>query len=45
MQNVAQGRVIVITGATSGIGQIAASELGAAGARLVLVARARERAD
>jgi NAD(P)-dependent dehydrogenase (short-subunit alcohol dehydrogenase family) len=45
MQNAAQGKVIVITGATSGIGQIAASELAAAGARLVLVARDRGRAD
>jgi NAD(P)-dependent dehydrogenase (short-subunit alcohol dehydrogenase family) len=45
MQNAAQGKVIVITGATSGIGQIAASELAAAGARLVLVARDRARAD
>src|SRR5258706_14698030 len=32
-------RVIVITGATSGIGLIAAGELAAMGARLVLVAR------
>jgi NAD(P)-dependent dehydrogenase (short-subunit alcohol dehydrogenase family) len=45
MQNATQGKVIVITGATSGIGQIAASELAAAGARLVLVARDRVRAD
>jgi NAD(P)-dependent dehydrogenase (short-subunit alcohol dehydrogenase family) len=45
MQNAAQGKVIVITGATSGIGQIAASELAGAGARLVLVARDRARAD
>jgi NAD(P)-dependent dehydrogenase (short-subunit alcohol dehydrogenase family) len=45
MQNAAQGKVIVITGATSGLGQIAASELAAAGARLVLVARDRARAD
>jgi NAD(P)-dependent dehydrogenase (short-subunit alcohol dehydrogenase family) len=45
MQNAAQGKVIVITGATSGIGQIAASELASAGARLVLVARDRARAD
>lgn len=34
-----KGKVVVITGATSGIGQVAAGELAAAGARLVLVAR------
>jgi len=45
MQNAAQGKVIVITGATSGIGQIAASLLAAEGARLVLVARDRTRAE
>ena len=40
-----QGRVVVITGATSGIGQVAAERLAEMGARLVLVARDRERAD
>jgi NAD(P)-dependent dehydrogenase (short-subunit alcohol dehydrogenase family) len=39
------GRVIVITGATSGIGQIAAEELAGMGARLVLVARDRARGE
>jgi NAD(P)-dependent dehydrogenase (short-subunit alcohol dehydrogenase family) len=39
------GKVVVITGATSGIGQIAAAELAALGARIVLVARDRGRAD
>jgi retinol dehydrogenase-12 len=38
------GRVVVITGATSGIGQIAAARLAALGARIVLVARDRPRA-
>jgi hypothetical protein len=33
------GKVVVITGATSGIGQIAAEALAAQGARIVLVAR------
>src|SRR6266436_3805741 len=39
------GKVVVITGATSGIGQIAATQLAALGARIVLAARDRERAD
>src|SRR5712671_1170260 len=39
------GKVVVIPGATSGIGQIAATRLAALGARLVLVARDRRRAD
>ena len=38
------GKVIVITGATSGIGQAAAEKLASMGARLILVARSRERA-
>jgi NAD(P)-dependent dehydrogenase (short-subunit alcohol dehydrogenase family) len=38
-----QGKVIVITGATSGIGQIAAERLAGMGARLVLVARDKVR--
>jgi NAD(P)-dependent dehydrogenase (short-subunit alcohol dehydrogenase family) len=37
--------VIVITGATSGIGQVAAEALAAQGARIVLVARDRRRAE
>ena len=40
-----QGKVVVMTGATSGIGRLAAAELAALGARLVLVARDRGRAD
>src|SRR5262249_38399375 len=38
-------KVVVITGATSGIGQIAAGRLAALGARIVLAARDRGRAD
>jgi NAD(P)-dependent dehydrogenase (short-subunit alcohol dehydrogenase family) len=34
-----KGKVVVITGATSGIGEVAARELAGAGARIVLVAR------
>jgi len=40
-----QGKVVVITGATSGIGQVAAERLAAMGGRLVLVARDRTRAE
>jgi len=40
-----QGKTIVITGATSGIGQVAAEELAAMGARLVMVARDKGRAE
>jgi NAD(P)-dependent dehydrogenase (short-subunit alcohol dehydrogenase family) len=38
-----KGKVVVITGATSGIGQIAAEQLAALGARIVLVARDKTR--
>lgn len=40
-----QGRVVVITGATSGIGKIAAEALAAQGARIVQVARDRARGE
>jgi len=40
-----RGKICVITGATSGIGLEAAKELGAMGARLVLVARDRRRGE
>lgn len=39
------GKTIVITGATSGIGEIAAMKLAAQGARIVFVARDKARAD
>ena len=38
-------KVVVITGATSGIGSVAAEQLAAMGARIVLVARDQARAD
>jgi NAD(P)-dependent dehydrogenase (short-subunit alcohol dehydrogenase family) len=40
-----RGKVIVITGATSGIGRIAAERLAGLGARIVMVARDQERAE
>ena len=40
-----QGKVIVITGATSGIGQVAAEKLAAMGARIVQVARSKWRGE
>ncbi len=39
------GKTVVITGGTSGIGQVAAEALAAKGARLVLIARSRARAE
>jgi NAD(P)-dependent dehydrogenase (short-subunit alcohol dehydrogenase family) len=39
------GRTVVITGATSGIGEVAALTLAKMGARIILVARNKERAD
>jgi len=39
------GKVCMVTGATSGIGQAAAVALASAGAELVLLARSRERAE
>ena len=38
------GKVVVFTGGTSGLGQVAATELAGQGARIVLVARDRDRA-
>ncbi len=40
-----QGKVVVITGGTSGIGRVAAEKLARMGARIVLVARDKIRAD
>jgi NADPH:quinone reductase-like Zn-dependent oxidoreductase len=40
-----RGKVVVITGATAGIGQSAAERLAGLGARIVMVARDRGRAD
>ena len=40
-----QGKVVVITGATSGIGQVAAERLAGMGARIVLVARDKGRGE
>jgi NAD(P)-dependent dehydrogenase (short-subunit alcohol dehydrogenase family) len=38
-----QGKVVVITGGSSGIGEVAAEQLAGMGARIVIVARDRER--
>ena len=40
-----QGKVVVITGGTSGIGEIAAQKLASMGARIVIVARNRKRGE
>ena len=40
-----QGKTVVITGATSGIGEVAAIELARQGARIVLIARSPFRSD
>jgi NAD(P)-dependent dehydrogenase (short-subunit alcohol dehydrogenase family) len=40
-----RGKVVVVTGATSGIGRIAAEALAAQGARIILIARDPRRAD
>jgi len=40
-----KGKVVVITGATSGIGEVAAIKLALMGARIILIARDKARAD
>src|SRR5258708_37832758 len=40
-----QSKVVVITGATSGIGEVAAQRLAEMGARIVLIARDRTRGE
>jgi NAD(P)-dependent dehydrogenase (short-subunit alcohol dehydrogenase family) len=40
-----QGKTVVITGGTSGIGRVAAEALAGAGAKIVLIARDRDRAE
>jgi NAD(P)-dependent dehydrogenase (short-subunit alcohol dehydrogenase family) len=40
-----EGKVVVITGGTSGIGQVAATDLARAGARIIFIARDRSRAS
>ncbi|HTC88379.1 MAG TPA: SDR family oxidoreductase [Bryobacteraceae bacterium] len=40
-----QGKVVVITGGTSGIGQVSAEKLAAMGARIVLIARNKNRGE
>jgi NAD(P)-dependent dehydrogenase (short-subunit alcohol dehydrogenase family) len=40
-----QGKIVVVTGGTSGIGQVAAERLAAMGARIVLVARSKSRGE
>jgi|ERR1700733_8794645 len=40
-----QGKVVVITGGTAGIGQVSAEKLGAMGARIVLIARSKSRGE
>jgi NAD(P)-dependent dehydrogenase (short-subunit alcohol dehydrogenase family) len=40
-----QGKVVVVTGGTSGIGQVAAERLAGMGARIILVARSKSRGE
>src|ERR1700722_1488577 len=45
LHNAVKGKIILITGASSGIGEAAAAELGGAGAKVLLVARTREKLE
>ena len=45
LEKAVRGKTVLITGASSGIGRAAALKLGAAGARVLLVARNRERLE
>ena len=40
-----KGKTVVITGGTSGIGEVAAEALAQIGARIILVARSKSRAE
>ena len=40
-----KGKTVVITGGTSGIGEVAAEALAKMGARIILVARSKSRAE
>src|ERR1700749_1678343 len=45
LHNAVKGKTIMITGASSGIGEAAALQIGAAGGKLLLVARTKEKLD
>jgi short-subunit dehydrogenase len=45
LEKAVQGKVVVITGASSGIGEEAAKQIGAAGGTVVLIARGKEKLD
>ena len=44
-ESLMRGKIVVITGGTSGIGEVAAVTLARMGARVVLIARDKSRAD